>query len=85
MDGKLISDEESLQEVFENEEGTDIDAEAELDFADNHILGHEEGHIYESIEDEVGPAADEAANEYIPPDDPELFDDDLPESFYANL
>lgn len=80
----LISDEEELSEVFEN---YDYDnPEQELNF-DQDYHSEDGGHIYESIEDEVGPAADEAAS---PPPDDDFdptdtdFDEELPLEFFEN-
>jgi hypothetical protein len=86
-----IDDEDSLQEVFD-EMAEELPPEAELNFSTDESDG--EGHIYESIEDEVGEAADAAAVEDIPPDEfvyidheglPTDFEDVLPESFYEGL
>lgn len=80
----LISDEEELSEVFEN---YDYDnPEQELNF-DQDYHSEDGGHIYESIEDIVGPAADEAASPT--PDDAADpmdvdFDEDLPLESFEN-
>jgi hypothetical protein len=88
---RLIEDEAELEAVVEQLEGDsdipELDPEKELDFSTDECLAG--GQIYESIEAEVGPAADLATWEDIPPDDwdgaEDGFGEELPESFYGKL
>jgi hypothetical protein len=91
MGGEI--DSEALEEILDMLDNAPV-PELELDFNTDESDG--EGHIYESIEDEVGEAADAAAIEYLLADDddewpldheglPTDFEDVLPESFYEGL
>jgi hypothetical protein len=80
-----ILDETAVDEIIEEWNNVEIPAEQELNFDEDFQGEHEGGHIYESIENEVGQAADEAAVEEIPDDDGNLatdYEEQLPESFF---
>ena len=68
-----FSDREMDEEAYQESFNDDLDAETDLDFSEDFLAEHEPScGAYESIENEIAAAVDEAAEEIIEEDDEEI-------------